>query len=172
MNKKIILLATVSFVLAACRIEVPLPKNSAANQKSAEAPAANAVGQDASALEISTEATKCPSQDFEIFLESFINSVELQKSFTSTPLESVSIDALAEPEPAEVTKMLGANELVFPLMPSPDQQANDGLKSRISNLDKKNVEVILHKPDTDYQMSFFFRQESCWTLYRIKDYSL
>ncbi len=172
MNKKIIMLAAVTFILAACRVEVPLPKNSAANQKSAEDLTANAVGQDAFTPEVSTEAIKCPSQDFEIFLTSFINSVEVQKSFTATPLESVTIDALAEPEPAEVKKMLVANKLMFPLMPSPDQQANEGLKSRRSGADENNVEVILFKPDTDYQTSFFFKRLDCWNLIRIKDYSL
>lgn len=172
MNKKIILLATLSFVLGACRVEVPLPKNTDVNQKSAEDLTARTVGQEASSADVSTDAVKCPSQNFEIFLASFIDSVDVQKSFTTTPLESVTIDALAEPEPAEVKKMLGASELNFPLIPSPDQQANDGLVSRISSSGKKNAEVILHKPDADYQMSFFFRQESCWKLYRVKDYSL
>jgi len=172
MNKKIILLVILSFILVACRVEVPLPKNSDASQNSAEDLTSKPDGQEASNPDVPADTLKCPSQDFEIFLASFIDSVEVQKSFTANPLESVTIDALAEPEPAEVKKMLGASELTFPLMPSPDQQANDGLMSRISNSDKKNVEVILHKPDTDYQMSFFFRQESCWMLYRIKDYSL
>lgn len=172
MNKKIIMLAAVTFILTACRAEVPLPKNSTSDQHGAEDITAKTAGQDAFTPKVSTEAVKCPSQDFEIFLASFINSLEIQKSFTVAPLESVTIDALAEPEPAEVKKILGANELNFPLMPNPDQQAKDGLISRISNSDRKNVEVVLHKPDTDYQMSFFFRRESCWKLYRIKDYSL
>lgn len=172
MNKKIILLATLSFILGACQAELPLQKSTDANQKSAEDLTAKPAGQEASIPEVSTAMVKCPSQDFELFLKSFIDSVEVQKSFTATPLESVTIDALAEPEPVEVKKMLGASELRFPLIPSPDQQANEGLISRISNSDKKKVEVILHKPDTDYQVSFFFRQESCWKLYRVKDYSL
>ncbi|MGH8107640.1 MAG: hypothetical protein ACREO1_02840 [Arenimonas sp.] len=172
MNKQIILLSILSFILGACRVEVPLPKNTDANQNIAENPTAKTVEQETSNADVLTTAVKCPSQNFEIFLMSFIDSLDVQKSFTATPLESVTIDALAEPEPVEVKKMLAVNETNFPLMPSSDQQAKDGLISLISNSDKKNVEVTLHKPDTDYQMSFFFRQEGCWTLYRIKDYSL
>lgn len=173
MNKKIVLLATLSFILAACRVEAPQPENNSdAVVNSAKDRANNTAADTVSQSQEPADTVKCPSQDFELFLKSFIDSVEVQKSFTATPLESVTIDALAEPEPAEVKKMLGASELNFPLIPSPDQQANDGLVSRISSSGKKNAEVILHKPDADYQMSFFFRQESCWKLYRVKDYSL
>ncbi|MFC5740019.1 hypothetical protein [Dyella tabacisoli] len=117
-------------------------------------------------------ALSCPAQEFDKFLVAFANDVEIQKAFVTQPLQSESVDASAEPEPKPVTKMLSTAELHFPLMPSSQQQASDGVKLSQTSLDSKDMEVKLVKEDTDYQMLFFFKNDGCWKLYRIRDDSL
>lgn len=114
----------------------------------------------------------CPSPDFGSFLKTFMGDVEIQKKFSAEPLENQTVDATAEPEPALVTKMLTATELQFPLIPSEQQQASEGLKMRQSTLENGDTKVTLAKEDTDYQMSFYFKKEGCWKLIRIRNDSL
>lgn len=89
-----------------------------------------------------------------------------------TGFESQTIDATAEPRPALVTKMLTATELQFPLIPGEQQQTKEGLTMRQSVLESGDTKVTLAKEDTDYQMSFYFRKNQCWQLYRIRNESL
>lgn len=114
----------------------------------------------------------CPSVSFDGFLKAFINSVEVQKSFTSTPLESQAMDAAAEPEPALITKMLTVSEMQLPLIPGEQEQISQGLKMRQSVLENRDIKVTLEKEDTDYQVSFYFRENHCWQLYRVRNESL
>ena len=114
----------------------------------------------------------CPSPNFDGFLKAFISDVEVQKAFSAEPLESQTVDATAEPEPALVTKVLTAAELQFPLIPSEQQQAKEGLAMRQSVLENGDTKVTLAKEDTDYQMSFYFRKNECWQLFRIRNESL
>lgn len=116
-------------------------------------------------------AKACPSQDFAVFLKAFADDVEVQKAHTQRPLRSETIDANADPEPKPVTAMLDGDALRFPLMPSASQQQAEGLVSSQTELNG-DKEVMLVKPDTDYQRSFFFRKDACWTLYRMRDDSL
>jgi len=114
----------------------------------------------------------CSAQNFDKFLSTFANDIEVQKKFIVLPLQSDSVDAMAEPEPKTVTKMLDLSALHFPLMPSTRKQINDGLKLSYKRINVGEVEVKLVKDDTDYQMTFFFRNDGCWKLYRINNDSL
>lgn len=114
----------------------------------------------------------CPAQAFDTFLAAFANDVEVQKNFVTQPLQNESVDALAEPEPKPITKILNFVELHFPLMPSLQQQTHDGLKLIQTPSSNGEMEVKLIKPDTDYQLLFFFRNDGCWKLYRMRDDSL
>ena len=114
----------------------------------------------------------CPSTSFDGFLKAFVERIDVQKEFSVEPLESQTVDATAEPEPALVTKMMTADELQFPLIPSEHQQTKDGLKMRQSVLENGDTKVTLAKEDTDYQMSFYFRKNECWQLFRIRNESL
>lgn len=114
----------------------------------------------------------CPAEDFDRFLHHFANEVAVQQAFVSTPLQSDSIDPDAEPEPAPISRMLDKSDLQFPLMPSEQQQLNQGLSLTKTVIDPQQVQVKLTKADTDYQVSFFFRRQGCWTLYRMQDDSL
>jgi hypothetical protein len=117
-------------------------------------------------------APACPSPSFDGFLKAFIESAEVQRAFSTEPLESQNVDATAEPEPALVTKMLTAAEPQFPLIPSEQQQVKEGLTMRQSVLENGDTKVTLAKEDTDYQMSFYFKKEACWKLIRIRNDSL
>lgn len=157
MARMIVLLVMVA-LLGGCKV--------APQQNSADAQSAVPISAPAPA------ALACPSPSFDGFLKDFIESVEVQKAFSAEPLESQTVDAAAEPEPALVTKMLTATELKFPLIPSEQQQSKEGLTMRQSVLESGDTKVTLAKEDTDHQMSFYFRKNQCWQLYRIRNESL
>lgn len=140
------------------------------------APSTDPVATDTSAVirQAATEgkAASCPSQDFDAFFKAFSEDVNVQKSFTVKPLQSEFIDVTAEPEPQPVSQMLNEADLNFPLIPNLQKQAADRLKQTRTDLAKEEVEVTLTKEDTDYQMSFFFKKDDCWMLYRMRDDSL
>jgi hypothetical protein len=159
MTRAIILLA-MTVLLGACKAT---PQQNAPDTRPAVATSTTAP---ASAM------SACPSPNFDSFLKAFMGDVEIQKKFSAEPLESQAVDATAEPEPALVTKMLTATELKFPLIPSEQQQANEGLKMRQSTLENGDTKVTLAKEDTDYQMSFYFKNDGCWKLIRIRNDSL
>ena len=115
-------------------------------------------------------AQQCPSQDFEKFLISYIGNSDVQKQFTSRPLQSDSIDADAEPEPQLVTAML--SDLQFPVIPGQREQKDQGLVMSTANAGNNVMVVKLVKPDTDYQVSYYFRHDVCWMLYRKSDESI
>ncbi|WP_206409503.1 hypothetical protein, partial [Lysobacter enzymogenes] len=118
-----------------------------------------------------TPATACPSQDFDAFLAAFADDIQVQRAFTQRPLRSETVDANADPEPKPVTAMLDGDALKFPLMASRARQQAEGLVLSQTELNG-DKQVMLAKPDTDYQLSFFFRKGECWTLYRMRDDSL
>ncbi|MGH8082813.1 MAG: hypothetical protein ACREP7_19705 [Lysobacter sp.] len=153
--------AVMALALGGCELASNSPPASAAaEQNAAPPPAPPAV-----------PATACPSQDFDTFLKAFADDVDVQKAYTQRPLQSETVDANADPEPKPVTAMLDGDALHFPLMPSNQKQQADGLVSSQTELNG-DKEVMLAKPDTDYQLSFFFRKGECWTLYRMRDDSL
>jgi len=134
-------------------------------------PAAAAQEKPSPAAAPATAATACPSQDFDAFLAAFADSAQVQRAFTQRPLRSESVDANADPEPKPVTAMLDGDALKFPLMASRAKQQAEGLVLSQTELNG-DKQVLLAKPDTDYQLSFFFRKGECWTLYRMRDDSL
>lgn len=117
-------------------------------------------------------ATQCPAATFDDFLPLFENDLAVQKAYVTDPLQSDSVDANAEPEPKPVSKMLGKAEITFPVIPSQAEQSRSGLAGTRTDTSPTEVVLKLAKPDTDYQMWFFFRKDDCWHLYRVKDDSL
>jgi hypothetical protein len=159
MTRAIILL-TMAVLLGACKAT---PQQSVPDARPA---AVSSTPAPTSAIPV------CPSLNFDSFLKAFVGDVELQKAFTAEQLESQTVDATAEPEPALVTKLQTKAELQFPVIPSEQQQANEGLKMRQSVLENGDTKVTLAKEDTDYQMSFYFKKDECWKLIRIRNDSL
>ena len=149
-----VLLLSALFALGGCEVA---SKSQAAADTPAVAKAAGGVA--------------CPSQDFDAFLVAFMDDPAVQKAYTKRPLQSETLDADADPEPKPVTALLDGERLKFPLMPNAARQKQDGLALSQSELNG-DKEVMLAKPDTDYQLSYFFRKGDCWTLYRMRDDSL
>lgn len=116
-------------------------------------------------------APACPSQDFGTFLTAFADDVAVQKAFVATPLRSESLDP-TDLEAKPVTKLLSAAQLHFPLLPSTQKQAADGLKIKRSATSPDEMHATLFKPDTDMQVTYVFKQHGCWQLVRIVDESL
>lgn len=161
-------LALATMLLSAC------DSASSPSGEPAPSPAASVASTPPAATSSTAPAASptCPAEDFASFLPKFMDDVATQRAFVTDPLQSDSVDANAEPEPKPVSKMLGRAEIAFPVMPSEQQQAKDGLKLTKNEISATEVGVKLAKEDTDYQMSFFFRKDGCWHLYRMKDDSL
>ncbi|WP_144436492.1 hypothetical protein [Lysobacter antibioticus] len=164
MNCKKVLVLTMLVWLGGCEVASRGPGATAPADKTA-APVK------AAAAAAGKTGVACPSQQFDAFLAAFMDDVAIQKAFTASPLQSETVDANADPEPRPVTTMLDATALRFPVMPGAQQQQRDGLVLSQTELNG-DKEVMLAKPDTDYQMSFFFKKGECWTLYRTRDDSL
>ena len=160
--------------LSACGIENSSPgaRDSVLQQTARAAGISARTRAGAGSAHSAPAAPTCPTQAFDTFLTAFANDVAIQKAFVTQPLQSESIDALAEPEPRPVTRMLSFDELHFPLMPNLQRQALDGLQLVKTISGNGEMEVKLVKPDTDYQVLFFFRNDGCWKLYRMRDDSL
>ncbi|WP_331646027.1 hypothetical protein [Luteibacter sp.] len=155
-------------LLAGCQSsEVPTPA-------AAAAPASPSTSVNAlTAPAPENAANVCPANTFDDFLPKFSDDVSVQKRYIVDPLESDTIDANAEPEPAPVKKMLTKDQITFPVMPDSARQHKDGLVLKKTPEGDAGFAVELAKPDTDYQMTFHFRSaEGCWQLYRTEDDSL
>lgn len=139
----------------------------------AQAPAAlTTVASSVEPLPVATKAMACPSQDFDAFLAAFMESEEVQKAFTDVPLRSDSIDANAEPEPRVVTTMVSAEQMTLPVIPDPRSLARRGLANS-SRREGRGMVLTLAKPDSGYQISYYFRlDDTCWHLYRKYDESI
>lgn len=111
----------------------------------------------------------CPSQDFDAFVLAFQEDAATQQAFTVRPLESVTIDGNADPEPAPVTEMLDGDKLTFPLIGNAAMQAKEGLKSETTTVGS-DQELKLFVPDTGIQIRYLFRKRadgSCWELHKM-----
>ena len=114
----------------------------------------------------------CPSREFDQFLTAFVSDSKVQTAFTASPLQSDSIDAGSEPEPKTVKRQLLASEVKFPVIQAAQQQHDEGL-TMLRRKDGEEMVVTVTKPDTDYQISYYFRKnEGCWQLYRKFDESI
>lgn len=153
-------------LLAACG-----PSSSPSPQTSSPATAATAAhsSMTAASSAASASAMACPAESFDQFLPLFENDINVQKAYVTDPLQSDSVDSNADPEPKPVSKSLPKDQVTFPIMPSQADQTKDGLTAKRTDTSATDVAVKLAKPDTDYQMTFFFRKDDCWHLYRVKD---
>lgn len=114
----------------------------------------------------------CPSREFSAFLSMFSESVDIQRDFTRYPLERQHLDLGTSPEPKPVVRSLQRNQVSFPVIPGAAERKLKSLSLRVENVDYGAVKLLLVKADTDYQVVYLFRRDSCWSLYRIEDWSL
>jgi hypothetical protein len=100
-----------------------------------------------------TSATmQCPSTSFPKFLTAFIDSPDLQKTFTHLP--------------ASVSSTMPS-----PIIPSAKTRNAEGMKIHTTKLKRNRAEVILDKPETDFKVVFYFQKKKCWQLVGVKDLS-
>lgn len=115
---------------------------------------------------------KCPSTDFSVFLKAFADAEHVQRAFTADPLRKQQLDPDAEPEPKPGTRWLKRQEVSFPVIPPSLERARDSLELRVVEVSGDKAKVMLEKPNTDYQVSYFFDRKDCWRLVGIEDWSL
>lgn len=114
----------------------------------------------------------CPGKDFSSFLERFSNDVTIQRAFTTSPLIQYQVDVTAEPEPKEFKRILQREQIEFPVMPLSQERSRIPLDIEVIKLTSNKAQVRVVKPDTDYQISYFFKKKGCWTLVKIDNESL
>lgn len=123
-------------------------------------------------LEADERNPGCPSQDFSNFLHAYSENIAIQERFISYPLERQYLEMDAEPEPKPVAQHLPRDQVNFPVIPASADRKARHLNLRTELIDSKTARLFLAKADTDHQAIYFFRKESCWTLYQIEDWSL
>jgi hypothetical protein len=165
---------SATFILAGALLAACNPSSPPSSQTSSPAAAATAAHTSTTIAPLAAPAvaTACPAESFDQFLPLFQNDINVQKAYVTDPLQSDSVDPNADPEPKPVSKSLPKDQVTFPIMPSQADQTKDGLTAKRTDASATEVAVKLVKPDTDYQMTFFFRKDDCWHLYRVKDDSL
>ena len=114
----------------------------------------------------------CPAQDISFFIQRFSTDESVQRVFTVVPLTSQFLDTGTEAEPTQRTQTLGRDAIVFPLMPLAEQRAQSLLQMQLEDVTQVTARLVLFKPDTDDQISYFFKLDDCWRLVRIDDASL
>lgn len=110
----------------------------------------------------------CPAR-FDQFLERFESDRVFQQERTTDPLQYTFLDYAAQPEPKEQRKRLSKAELAQrkdAIFPSPATQKSHGLSiKKIADLPKSRKWVRIAKPDTGYQLDYYFdKTAACWTL--------
>ena len=120
---------------------------------------------------IGYESILCDEGNFESFFNKFKSELAVQEKATMFPLQKMTVDAGAFPEPKSIETLLEESQVVFPIYPSQNTLEERKLRVKIST-NKNRAKVILQKPDTDYLVYYFFTFEECWSLTRIEDWSL
>ena len=118
---------------------------------------------------VSSQALKsgvrCPSQDFDAFLQAFANSIEVQKSFTQYPYRTV-VDDDAHMDSGPETSELLREQVEFPVMLGDVQLAEHGASMESEERTPDWYQVFTRSEGSGaYSMTFnFHRREGCWYL--------
>ena len=115
-------------------------------------------------------AEVCPAK-FTDFVARFSTDLPFQKKHTAQEL-TVSHVIDDDPEPRTVVRKVKNSKLKFPLMESTQAQRRKGLITSFQRSKGGDQIVLVHKPDTDWQIRFTFRKDACWLLIRRDDESL
>ena len=116
-----------------------------------------------------TASPSCPATDLAGFVAAFAQSPSLQKAFTAPVVDTAFVDWNAQPEPAESVESMSRDALRFPVMPDRARQQAEGLRYREIGSEGDRTTIVLEAPDTDIQLRYTFRRDSCWTLVKIVD---
>jgi hypothetical protein len=134
--------------------------------------AAQPAAQQATPTSTPASAPACPAQDISFFIQRFSTDESVQRVFTADPLINEFIDTATVPEPTQRTQTLDRDAIVFPVMPLAQERAQSQLQMQLEDVTQVTARLVLFKPDTDYQISYFFKLDDCWRLVRIDSASL
>jgi hypothetical protein len=95
-----------------------------------------------------TSMSVCPAQDISFFIQRFSSDETVQRTYTTV-------------QPAE-----------FPVMPLIQERKDNALVMQLEDVTALTARVNLGKPDTDYQVSYYFKMDDCRRLVRIENQSL
>jgi hypothetical protein len=113
----------------------------------------------------------CPGDNFLVFLAKFVDDEITQRTFTIYPLTYLEVDYFAEPVPKPFIRYLDCGQVKFPVFPPNQERKEDSLEIRIINVSNDNAKVAVVKPDTGYNIIYYFRKNDSWRLERIEDWS-
>ena len=133
--------------------------------------AAPASGTGAAPSAQQTGIRRCPSDNFEQFLEQFSRQIRVQEAATADPLASSQVNTDAQPEPVVETRQIPLADVTWPVIPDLAQARRNGRLVRVAGQGLERV-VSVASPDTSNQQHYHFRQQPCWTLVRVEDDSL
>lgn len=122
-------------------------------------------GQPAVSSQTSGPGVQCPSRDFDVFLKAFVNSVEVQKSFTHYPYKMV-VDDDAHMDSGPETSELLREQVEFPVMLGDAQLVEHGASMESEKKAPDWYQVSTHSEGSGaYSMTFnFHKREGCWYL--------
>ena len=119
-----------------------------------------------------TSQNICPGNTFEEFALNFSNNQRIQEKYTHIPLVKIELEEGSE-EPESVKKLLTRKEIVFPVIDNENNRISKGLEIKIIGNGLKFKKIKLFKPDSGYQIYYFFEEKNkCWHLIEIDDQSM
>lgn len=155
--------SALALALVGCKPTAPVSQDAGASAAPAPATAATQPAAPGAA------ASSCPDKDFEAFLLRFSQGADAQLAATADPLEMVSIDGNAQPEPAPVSRQVPLADVRFPVLVDPAQQQADGLVQSVRVVAPDRRELRLNLPDSGLQTRLEFQATPCWTLVKVSD---
>jgi len=120
----------------------------------------------------SQPASSCAEPDFDSFLHRFGREIAFQEKSVADPLESAFVDATAELEPQTVSNEIPLEDVEWPIIADMTMLQKSGHEIKISDEPEGIKKVLVRKPDTGDQQSYYFAHKPCWQLVKMFDESL
>lgn len=120
----------------------------------------------------SQQVSSCAEPAFDGFLQHFGREIAFQEKSVADPLVSAFVDVTAEPEPQIVSKKIPLKDVEWPVIADLKMLKKSGHEVTISDEPSGIKKVLVRKPDTGDQQSYYFARQPCWQLIRMFDESL
>lgn len=114
----------------------------------------------------------CAELGFDQFLRRFGHEIAFQEKSVADPLEVNFVDPTAEPEPKTITNHVPLAEVEWPVVAELTMLKRSGHEIEISDEPGDIKKVLIRKPDTGDQQSYYFARRPCWQLVKMFDESL
>lgn len=109
----------------------------------------------------------CPATDFATFWQAYSQNPELQRAFTRDRVSRLQLKPSGE-DFAPVADTVASTELAFPLV-QPVQVASDAVRVTVEG---HTAEVVDLRAGLNAMRIYGFRQQQCWRLERLEDWSI